>query len=200
MIRWPGVTPAAVRAVATLEDAARGAVEAVGRTPLALVAPRPDLAPRARGTIRGLYTGGSLCEEAESIIGADGHRFTDFGSGEYTRGRPHPMIDPGLRNAAVAAAGGDASVGVVLVDAVLGYGAHANPAGALASAVASARAGATRAGRTLHVVGHVVGTDDDPQRLPEQEAMLREAGVLVCPSNRLAAELARALVGAPDGS
>jgi hypothetical protein len=150
---------------------------------------------RSPGAIRGLFTGGSLCEEAERIVGAGGHRFVDFGSGENTRGRPHPMIDPGLRNSSVAAAGAEPGVAVVLADVVLGHGAHPDPAGALARAVAEARTAAIGAGRTLHVVAHVVGTNDDPQRLDDQEATLHEAGVIVCPSNRVAAELARMLAG-----
>ena len=195
LLGWRGAPPAGVRAVATLEEAARRAVDAVGGAAPApaLAAPRPDAAGRARRTVQGLYTGGSLCEEAESIAGGAGHRFVDFGSDRYTRGRAHPMIDPGLRNAAVAEAGDQAGVAVVLVDVVLGHGAHPDPAGALAPAVKDATARAARAGRTLHVVAHVVGTDDDPQRLSAQETTLREAGVLVCPTNRLAAQLAREL-------
>jgi succinyl-CoA synthetase alpha subunit len=193
LLDWTGAAPPGVRAVATLEEAARRAVEAVGGTPPELVAPRPEAGVRSRGRIRGLYTGGSLCEEAESIAGGEGHRFVDFGAEAYTRGRAHPMIDPSLRNAAVVEAGAEASAGVVLVDVVLGYGAHPDPAGALASAVREARARAAEAGRALHVVGHVVGTEDDPQRLSVQEGTLRAAGVLVCPTNRLAARLAKEL-------
>jgi succinyl-CoA synthetase alpha subunit len=194
LLGWTGTPPAGVRAVSTLEDAARAAVEAAGGRPTPLVAPSAGVAPAA-GAVRGFFSGGSLCEEAERIVGADGHHFVDFGSDEYTRGRPHPMIDPALRNAAVAAAGADPEVAVVLVDVVLGDGAHPDPAGALVPAVSEARAAATRAGRVLAVVAHVVGTDDDPQRLGEQEAKLRAAGALICPTNRLAAQLAGGLAG-----
>jgi FdrA protein len=79
---------------------------------------------------------------------------------------------------------------VVLVDVILGDGAHPDPAGALAAAAGEARARARRARRTIEVVAHVVGTDEDPQGLADQEGKLRRAGVDVCPSNRLAAELA----------
>ncbi len=192
LLGWDGTPPALVRRVPTLEDAARAAVEATAGSAPALTAPRA--AGESRGGVRGLYTGGTLCEEAETIVGREGqHRFVDFGSEEYTRGRPHPMIDPALRNAAVIAAGADPGVGVILVDVVLGDGAHPDPAGALGPAVSDARSAASRAGRELPVVAHVVGTDDDPQRLSLQEAKLREAGVLVCPTNRLAAEVARDL-------
>jgi FdrA protein len=144
--------------------------------------------------VLGLFTGGTLCEEARAIVGEAGQQFIDFGDAEYTRGRPHPIIDPSLRSAAVARAGRDRKVAVVLVDVILGDGAHPDPAGALAAAIAEARARARRARRTLEVVAHVVGTDEDPQGLADQEGKLRQAGARVCPTNRLAAELARDLV------
>ena len=195
LLGWTGAPPAPVRAVDTLDEAAWSAVTALGVTPPALAA--PPAPPRSGGGVLGLYTGGSLCEEAKSLVGAAGYRFDDFGSERYTRGRPHPMIDPSQRDAAVAAAGADGRAGVLLVDVVLGDGAHADPAAALAPAVRAARARAGRQGRPLPVIGHVVGTDQDPQGLAAQEARLREAGVLVCPSNRLAAEVARGIAGGP---
>jgi FdrA protein len=91
-------------------------------------------------------------------------------------------------------AGGDRRVAVLLADVILGDGAHPDPAGALAAAVGEARARARRVRRALEVVAHVVGTDADPQGLAAQEAKLRKAGARVCPTNRLAAELARDLV------
>jgi hypothetical protein len=94
----------------------------------------------------------------------------------------------------VAATGDEPDVAVLLVDVVLGYVAHPDPAGSLASAVLEARARASAVGRTITVVAHVVGTDDDPQGLSKQEAKLREAGVSVHPTNRRAAEAARDLV------
>jgi len=195
LLGWKEAPPAPVRLVDTLDEAARSAVTALGGTPSVLAA--PPAPPRSGGGVLGLYTGGTLCEEARSLVGTAGYRFDDFGSERYTRGRPHPMIDPSLRNAAVAAAGADAQVGVLLVDVVLGDGAHADPAAALAPAVLAARASAGRQGRPFHVIGHVVGTDQDPQGLARQEARLREAGALVCPSNRLAAELAREIARGP---
>jgi succinyl-CoA synthetase alpha subunit len=194
LLGWGGATPPGVRAVATLEEAARAAVEATGGTPARLDLPdRLGASRRVPGRVLGLYTGGTLSEEAQAIVGLDGHRFTDFGASEYTRGRPHPMIDPSLRNAATAAAGDDGSVAVLLVDVVLGHCAHPDPAGALAVAVREARARAEQAGRTLDVVAHVVGTDQDPQGLAAQEEALRALGAVVCPSNRLAAKVAREL-------
>jgi FdrA protein len=192
---WHGTPPSGVSSVATLEAAALGCVKALGRKQPRFERPR-GLRPgrRVPGRVLGLFTGGTLCEEARAIVGDAGRDFIDFGDAEYTRGRPHPIIDPSLRSAAVARAGGDRGVGVVLVDVILGDGAHPDPAGALAVAIGEARARARRARRTLEVVAHVVGTDVDPQGLADQEGKLRKAGARICPTNRLAAELARDLV------
>jgi len=191
---WAGGPPRGVRSVATLEDAALAVVRALGAKGRGFDAVRVPRRGRSRsGRVLGLYTGGTLCDEARAILAGDGHQFVDFGDAEYTRGRPHPIIDPSLRNAAMGRAGDDPGVAVVLADVILGDGAHPDPAGALATAIRAARARAGRARRPLEVVAHVVGTDEDPQGLEEQEAKLQKAGARVCPTNRLAAELARDL-------
>ncbi len=124
--------------------------------------------------------------------------FVDFGASQYTRGRPHPMIAPELRTAGIATAGDAPEVGVLLLDFVLGLCAHPDPVGDAAPAIQEAQSRARRAGRTLHVVAHVVGTDDDPQGLTAQEEALRVLDVVVCSTNRLAAETARQLAGSSD--
>ena len=137
---------------------------------------------KSKGKVLGLYCGGTLCSEAELIFrrrGLKGHTFIDLGDDKYTRGRPHPMIDPEIRNAHLAAAAADPAVGVILIDVVLGYGAHADPAGVLLAVKCK-----------KNIVASVTGTDDDPQVRSRQVAKLREAGVLVAPSNAQAAELA----------
>ena len=111
----------------------------------------------------------------------------DFGDDRYTRGRAHPMIDPTLRNQAITAALQDPRVAVLLLDVILGYGAHADPAGALAGVVRDA-------GRSVAVLAHVVGTPGDPQGLERQERTLREAGVALFGSNHHAAVAAGLLV------
>jgi FdrA protein len=196
LLGYDGATPQGVRSAATLEEAATGAVKLSGGGARDLERPRVP-ASGARGGIRGFFTGGTLCDEARRLVGdAPAHRFVDFGSEEYTRGRPHPIIDPSLRNAAIVAAGDDESASVLLLDLVLGDCAHSDPAGALRPALAEARA--RRRGRDLAIVGHVVGTGDDPQGLERQEEELRKAGVLVCASNRIAALTARAIAEGRD--
>jgi FdrA protein len=142
--------------------------------------------PRAHGRVEALYCGGTLCGEAELIFrrrGLTGHRFVDLGDERYTRGRPHPMIEPELRNEHIAAALKDPEVGAILVDIVLGYGAHTDPAGVL-----------LQQRLTKPVVASVVGTDRDPQVRSRQVDALRQAGVLVAASNAQAAELAASIV------
>jgi succinyl-CoA synthetase alpha subunit len=198
LLGYDGAVAAGIHDAATLEDAARIAVMLApdGRT-AALVDP-PVPAPRHGGAIRGLYTGGTLCDEARRLSGGPAHRFVDFGDEAYTRGRPHPIIDPSRRHAAILEAAGEPGVGVLLLDLVLGDCAHPDPAGALDLVLAEACGRAGREGRELSVVAHVVGTDGDVQDLPRQEATLRRRGVIVCASNRLAALTARALAS-PDG-
>src|SRR5262249_10756584 len=138
--------------------------------------------------IRGLYCGGTLCQEAERAIGApNGHQLIDFGDDRYTRGRAHPMIDPSLRNSAILAAGADPRVAVLLLDVILGFGAHSDPAAAAAPVVQEAVARTHESGRQLAVVAHVVGTTGDEQGLERQEALLRGIGVHLFGSNHHAA-------------
>ena len=196
LLGYDGATPRGVHSTATLEEAATAAVKLTAGTGPDLERPRVP-ASGASGAIRGFFTGGTLCDEARRLVGdTPAHRFVDFGSEEYTRGRPHPIIDPSLRNAAIVLAGDDVGISVLLLDLVLGDCAHSDPAGALRPALAEARA--RRRGRDLAIVGHVVGTGDDPQGLERQEEELRKAGVLVCASNRIAALAARAIAEGRD--
>jgi FdrA protein len=204
--------PDGVRVTATLEDAAVAAVALTGGVAHASPAPRADWV--APGVVRGLFSGGTLCSEAAAILArelgdvasnapaggarrlragepARGHACIDLGEEEFTRGRPHPMIDPTARAEVVARAGADPAVGVILLDVVLGYASHHDPAGALAPVLRRALTARPR----LAVVAHVLGTPSDPQGLERQEAVLRDAGVQLCPTNASAARLAAALAG-----
>jgi FdrA protein len=197
---------------ATFADAASAAARLAGADVPATALPTLA-APSRAGTIRGLFTGGSLAYEAavvlraagldvavtaSTVVGADGgadgrHVLVDLGAAELTVGRPHPMIDPRPRHDAICAAAADPSVGVVLLDVVLGYNAHPDPAGAVAIAIDAATKGAGTAEPPTFVAA-VVGTDSDPQDASAQVAKLRAAGVLVAPTTAAAAELAAAIV------
>ena len=164
--------------------------------------------------VRGLFTGGTFCYEAQLAFIArglacrsnapaggaapfdgrfEGHVFLDLGDDDYTRGRPHPMIDPSLRDAAVRTQGADPHTAAILFDVVLGYGAHPDPAGGLAGALADAQAAARAQGRTLALIGHVCGTDGDPQDKAAQVRKLEAAGATIVGSNVEAAMLAAEL-------
>lgn len=165
------------------------------------------------GALHGLFSGGTLCDEAMAIavaalgpvasniplrpewalpadVAADGHAMIDFGDDRLTTGRPHPMIDPTLRMERLAREAADPSVAVVLLDVVLGHGADPDPAASLAPAI-----GAARADRPdLAVVVSLCGTAADPQGRDRQASALREAGASVLLSNAAAARLAVSLV------
>ena len=167
--------------------------------------------------VRGLFSGGTFCTEAQvalAALGLDchsnvplkpafalahldrstGHTMLDLGDDEFTVGRPHPMIDPSTRVARIAAEAADPETAVLLIDIVLGYAGHSDPAGALAGAIRAARGQAVAAGRELAVVAFVCGTEEDPQVRSNQERILREAGALVAPSSSQAARLAASMV------
>jgi FdrA protein len=139
---------------------------------------------RGGGELLGLFSGGSLAHEAQTILGG-GHRILDLGDEEYTQGRPHPMVDLELRRRMLREDGPRA--GCVLLDVVIGHGSHPDPAGELASTLGELA-------RDRPVIAHVCGTDRDPQDASRQEAALREAGVVVAPTNAAAARLARSVV------
>lgn len=177
---------------------------------------RRQLQPRQR-YVRGLYSGGTLCEETlrlwQETLGpvwsnvpldprtklpdplkSRRHSAIDLGEEEYTVGRPHPMIDPSLRVRRLRQEANDPSVAAIVLDVVLGHGAHPDPAAELAPAIAEARQAAAQRNRELIVIASVTGTDRDPQGLARQTAALRKAGALVMGSNAAAAKLASALV------
>ncbi len=163
-----------------------------------------------------LFSGGTLCDEAMHLwqegtahgkklepiysniplrpewrIGEgqsiQGHYAIDFGADEYTRGRPHPMIDPSLRLKRFTEDAHDPTIGVILLDIVLGYCSHPDPASVYAPAIRAARTEAKRDGRRLTCVVSLCGTEGDPQRLSLQNQQLREAGAEVFTSNADAA-------------
>ena len=124
----------------------------------------------------------------------DGHVVIDFGDDSMTQGRAHPMIDPSLRLERIAVEATDPTCGVLLLDLVLGYGAHPDPAGELAEAIRKARAAAQSDGRTLPVVVSITGTSGDPQGLERCATTLVDAGAEVYLSNAAAARRAVALI------
>lgn len=164
--------------------------------------------PRVGG-LRGLFSGGTLCDEAMVIAaerlgpvysnvpldpalrldpfarGDARHFMIDFGADELTAGRPHPMIDQRLRLDYFAAQAADQATRVIMLDIVLGYCSHPDPAAEFAPDIAAAKSA-----RDIDVVVSLIGTDADPQGLDAQAATLRRAGAHVFTSNAQAARFA----------
>ena len=179
----------------TLDEAAARAARAIG----AEVPPPPAGDGGAvGGRLVGLFGGGSLAAEARCVLGRygiqtqvpevalrpgapvpEGNLIVDLGDDCYTVGRPHPMVDQTLRCEMIRAIGADPSVTVLLMDLVLGDGAHKDPAPELLDALKGAH--------FKKVICSVTGTDKDPQDLRRQVSVLEAAGVVVRPSAALAA-------------
>jgi FdrA protein len=181
-----------------------------------LAAERTKLAPEQR-YIRALYSGGTLCEETMLLLSEHvgsvvsniplrpewalapgeifrGHTALDLGADEFTRGRPHPMIDPTLRLQYLERAAEDPETAVILLDIILGFCAHPDPAAIYAPAIEQVRARPEADGRSLPVIISLCGTEGDPQRLSRQRRAFEAAGALVYESNEAAALAAAALV------
>ncbi len=156
--------------------------------------------------LRGLYTGGTLADEAMMILSesmealysnkpkspefklADVFKsrentVVDLGEDEFTVGKPHPMIDPSARGERMKQEGRDENVALVLMDMVLGYGSHQDPAGEMIESIKEAKATMASNGGHLTVVASVCGTEGDPQDLEATEQKLKDIGVILMPSN-----------------
>ncbi len=205
------ITRRGVFAAATLAQAADMAVALLNGNPATAADNEPlsaeqcrDL-PASRTDIRGVFAGGTFCYESQLICQqqgfsaasntpvagnqkladlwkSTGHTLIDMGDDDFTRGKPHPMIDPTLRNQRIAAEISDPHTAVLLFDLVLGYGATSEPATQLIEILKQQ----PRENRPL-LVAHVCGTEADPQQRSRQITALRQAGVLVAGCNAQAA-------------
>jgi len=162
--------------------------------------------------IRALYTGGTFTYEAQVILGdliedgliysnapiqqikqlqdsfkSEKHSIIDLGEEEFTKGRPHPMIDTTIRKYRILEEAKDPEVGVLLLDFVLGYGANPDPVGAVLDEIKQAKEIAQNDGRFLSIIAHVCGTKNDIQGYDQSISILNSAGCIVMPSNAMAA-------------
>lgn len=196
----------------TFDETAKLAIELLKTTGASEAQVDPGLERFATGQryVRGLFSGGTLQYEAllvlqnylpvvysnapldkkfrlaDSLVSQQ-HTVIDLGEDEFTVGRLHPMMDNDLRIRRLEKEARDPEVAVILMDVVLGYGAHPDPASELAPAIEEARAVAQTAGRYLEVVAVVCGTDEDPQDMERQIQALQDAGATVETSNDKAA-------------
>jgi len=162
-----------------------------------------------RSAVRGLFSGGTLCYESLVILSRmlgpvysntpiqpelglpappASHQCLDLGEEEYTRGRPHPMIDAEARIEVLREHADDDTVAAIILDVVLGYGSNADPAGALAPVCERIMSSGGP-----QVVAYVLGTDGDPQGLAGQRDRLAEAGCIVTETAARASLAAAAL-------
>jgi len=179
-----------------------------------------EFAPGQR-FLRGLFSGGTLAYEtllvlrdylptvysnapldkqyrlADSLTSQE-HTILDLGEDEFTVGRLHPMMDNDLRIRRLEVEANDPTVAVILIDVVLGFGAHPDPASELVPIITKVCAQAKTEGRHLQVVAVVTGTDEDPQDFNHQMEQLATAGVIIFRSNDQAARYAGRIVGKLD--
>lgn len=167
-----------------------------------------------KGYIRGLFSGGTLCYEAQLVLAKHGidtwsnapfskekklenslrptaHSIIDYGEDEFTQGRLHPMMDLTFRCERFLTEASDPEVSVILFDVVLGYGCNPDPASLIAEAVTASR---VKSGGRIAYVASICGFDNDPQDFEKQKKILEDAGVIVCESNAQASVLAAFLL------
>ena len=132
--------------------------------------------------LRALFSGGTLAYEAllnlqtsldpiysnipiqpqqamADITTSEAHTVLDMGEDDFTQGRLHPMMDNDLRLRRLRQEAADPEVAMIMLDVVLGEGAHPDPASELAPAIAE-----IKEARDIEVVAIVLGTDEDPAR------------------------------------
>jgi FdrA protein len=167
--------------------------------------------------LRGFFTGGTLTDEAVFVLNtllggiysfdpvdpafqladpqvSQKHTIVDLGEDVFTVGRPHPMIDPSIRTERMERETADEEIALVLLDCVIGYGSHDDPAGAMVPAIEKMKKTAQKRGGYLAVIASVTGTDRDVQDISVQRTRLEDAGVVVMPSNVQAAQLAKRIM------
>ena len=206
-----------IRVAHTLVDCAALAVQLSGvklRASRSFAMPPKPAFARSQKYLRALYSGGTYAAEAQILWARAGvqvwsnvpinesmalahprgaslaHTALDLGDDAFTVGRPHPMIDPSARIERLLQEAADPSVRLIVLDVVIGWGAHADPAGELAAAIIQAQRLARQDRRRLAVIGFVCGTELDPQVLANQEAKLRAAGMVLAGNSANAAWLA----------
>jgi FdrA protein len=176
----------------SLSEAAEMAVKLAGDLALE-IHPHSPISTRY---LRGLFSGGTLAYEAmlglqaflspihsnapitsyqslKDPLHSEAHTLIDLGGDEFTVGRLHPMIDNDLRIRRLRQEAADPETGLILLDVVLGEGAHPDPAGELAPVLKEI------ADKRLEMVVILIGTEEDPQNLPSQIERFTEAGASV---------------------
>lgn len=172
--------------------------------------------------LRGLFTGGTYCEEAMNTISANigavysnaplrqelrladsmvsiKNTCIDVGEDQFTEGKLHPTMEPSGRRPFILKEGTDPETCVLLLDFIFAVSAHLDPVGSVIQDIKKVMEQARERGGKLAVVASICGTDEDFQNIAQQRQMLIEAGVYLCRTNRQAAELASRIVALKNG-
>lgn len=166
-------------------------------------------------TIKGIYCGGSLAEEAAMLIKealrlsaseehkegykllAGGNQVVDLGDDVHTKGKPHPMLDPKMRIPWFQKAANDPSTGVILFDVILGYGSHPEMTEQLLEGIMPIQELLKKKGRKIFFVASLCGTQLDPQGYDHVKKLLELNDIIVCGSNCQAVATATEIIGFP---
>lgn len=169
---------------------------------------------KKNGYIRGVYCGGTLayeallmlekqnieiysnlskCEERRLKVNDKSlyNTILDMGEDEYTVGKPHPMINSSSRNEQLLKEAEDESVGIIIADIELGYGANDFAADELGETIKQIKT--MRSDLVFIVV--ICGSKQDYQDYNLKKNLLIMSGAIVVNSNaqgvRLAIELSK---------
>lgn len=167
--------------------------------------------------MRGLFCGGTHSEEAVTLLQefvpnmhsniAFGkvdlledryqsveNSLVDMGDEVFTKGKPHPVMDPSILVDRMIQEAHDPETGVILFDLLYGHAIHADPVGAIEDALMEIKRVELEEGRHICVIASLCGTDIEPQDVSDQARRLNEYGVILEPSNAKAALLAGLIV------
>jgi FdrA protein len=166
-----------------------------------------------RKFVRGLFSGGTLCDETQIILNkyienifnnrtsdkkyrladswfSQGHTLVDLGEDEFTVGRLHPMMDFDLRNKRIIQEAKDKETAIILFDLVLGFGANVDPIKEILPVIQEAK----KIAPDISFICSVIGTEQDSQNRNRVIKVLEQNDVLVMPSNAAAAEIANMIL------
>ncbi|MBF0360900.1 MAG: acyl-CoA synthetase FdrA [Oligoflexia bacterium] len=167
--------------------------------------------------LRGLYSGGTFVSEAQLVLDFEKEEMfsnvpthksskledakisckntiVDLGEDEFTMGKPHPMIDYSLRNERLLKEILDPEVAVIMLDYVLGYGAHQDPMSDTISILKRAKDLLAKEKRYISILATVTGTNKDPQNSDLVKEALKAAGVIVTDSNYQMSLIAKKII------
>lgn len=166
--------------------------------------------------LRALYCGGTLAAETEMIISQNHKVYSnvskkkenklenpfksyqntiiDLGDDVFTQGKPHPMIDPSIRNSRILEEAKDKEVAVIILDFELGYGSNNDPVGLSIETIKKAKEIANSEGREIIFIGYILSTETEKQDVARQKSLLQSMDIMIANSNAEAAKIADSIL------